>query len=664
MKAIAVLATLLAFAPAGNVVAGDVNVAAYTKRDQFTDLKISPNGDYLAATVPMEDRTVLVVIDKATDKIIGNFAPPQNNHVDDFRWVNPQRLLIGLARKYGSLENPMPTGELFAMNADGSAKELLLGQRIDDGGLGTHIKPKKDNEKIWGFPVDVPGVGDRTTLISAQKYASDDPYSSVERLDLYSGRMLRIASAPIRNARFATDNQGRVRFAWGSGTDNVRHLFYRADDDAAWETLRVEQKDGLFEYPVGFSADDATVYLRVEQPNGPDAIVTMDLATRKRTEVLRDDDVDPADILYRNGTRIPVGVRFIDGRPRTAFFDPASQEARLQRSLEGAFQGDAVEITSQTSDGSKALVQVYSDRNPGDFYLFDVKSLKAAHVLSRRQWFDPEQQATMKPVTVRARDGLMLHGYVTTPKGSDGKTLPMVVLPHGGPFGVQDAWGFDTEAQMLAAAGYAVLQLNYRGSGGYGQPFQQAGGREWGGKMQDDLTDATHWAIAEGIADAKRVCLYGGSYGGYASLMGVAKEPDLYRCAVGYVGVYDLPKMQADDKRTLVRWGNWSQEWVGRSEDLGAVSPNRLAQRIKVPVFLAAGGEDERAPIEHSRMMERALRSANVPVETLYYPNEGHGFFIEEHRREFYTRLLAFLSKNLGGGVAATGGGTAEKGAK
>ncbi|HEY4559890.1 MAG TPA: prolyl oligopeptidase family serine peptidase, partial [Lysobacter sp.] len=226
--------------------------------------------------------------------------------------------------------------------------------------------------------------------------------------------------------------------------------------------------------------------------------------------------------------------------------------------------------------------------------------------------------------------------------------------PHGGPFGIRDYWAFDSDAQLLASAGYAVLQVNFRGSGGYGRDFRYAGARQWGGTMQDDVTDATKWAIKQGIADGSKICLYGASYGGYASLMGVAKEPDLYRCAAGYVGVYDLPTMHtAGDIAERKSGRNYVNDWIGPRDKVGEVSPTRLADRIKVPVFLAAGGEDERAPIEHSRMMERALRKAGVPVETLYFDTEGHGFYLVEHRREFYTKLLAFLSRSLGGETAS-----------
>jgi dipeptidyl aminopeptidase/acylaminoacyl peptidase len=635
-----------------------VDVDAYVKRDAFDQLKISPGGEYYAATVPQEDRSILVVIERATLKVTGSFKLPVDNYVADFRWVNNDRLVISVAKKFGLLDSPQFTGELFAIGANGSKPEMLIGYRVDDGGLGTTIKPKKDNQNIWARLVDSPPADDKSVLVSTQPYGSEDPWSSAQRLDVYTGRLKVVAKTPVQDARFQTDNKGVIRFVTGSSSDNVRRLYYRTGDGAEWEMLSYESDSKGAERPVGFSADDKTAYLRVEQADGPDALVAMDLETRKRTVVLRDDDVDPADVIYRNGTRIPVGLSYMDGKPRTAFLDEKSPEARLQHGLEAAFPGDAVKITSQTADGRLALVSVSSDRNPGDFYLFDTVAKKAAHVVARREWLDPEQQAQMQPVKLTARDGLTLHGYLTTPKGSSGKGLPLVVMPHGGPYGIQDVWEFGDDAQLLAAAGYAVIQLNYRGSGGYGRSFEQAGGREWGGKMQDDLTDATRWAIAQGIADKSRICLYGASYGGYASLMGVAKEPTLYACAVGYVGVYDLPKRVNDYDRDSARDGKWSKDWIGNGADLSTVSPNRLADRIKVPVFLAAGGEDER--FEHSKMMEAALRKAGVPVETLYYDTEGHGFYKPEHRKEFYTRLLAFLSRSLGGGVATNGGGEAK----
>ena len=645
-----------------NAAATGVDVDAYVRKDRFEDIKISPNGEYFAASVPLEDRTILVVLDRATNKMTGRFVLGRNNHVSDFRWTRPDRLLIGTAEKFGDLAQPRYTGELFAIDADGGRAEQLVGYRVFDGGLGTTIKPKKGNDRIWAFPVDTTPADGRTALVSVQPYGSSNPYSSAEQIDVYTGRLQRVASAPIRNARFFVDNGNVVRFALGENSDNTDQLFYRSGNGAEWELLTVESEKGM-DYPIGFSEDNKIAYLRSTQPEGPDAIVSLDLTTRERKTIIRDDDSDPAygefgewsprQIIYKAGTLVPLGVTFMDGKPRTVFLDEKAPEARLHRGLEAAFPGNAVEVTSMTADGRLALVKVYSDRNPGDFYLFDTVAKKASFVVSRRDWFDPDKQAGMEPVTIKARDGLGLHGYLTTPAGSTGKNLPLVVMPHGGPFGIQDVWHFDDDAQMLAQAGYAVLQVNYRGSGGYGRAFQSAGAQEWGRSMQDDLTDATRWAIAQGIADKSRICMYGGSYGGYASLMGVAKEPDLYKCAVGYVGIYDLPKRRNDLKRASAGLDNWSANWMGQSETLAEVSPNRLADRIKVPVLLAAGGEDETAPIEHSKMMEAALRKAGTPVETLYYDNEGHGFYVPAHRREFYAKLLSFLSTHLGGATAA-----------
>ncbi len=555
-----------------------------------------------------------------------------------------------MARKYGALETPQMTGDLYAVSASGSSPEILVGQHVQ-GDLGTLIKPKKV-ESIAAFVVDDLPADDKTIVISVQPFSAD-PYTRAERMDVYTGRRAPVARAPVRNAHFTTDNAGVVRFAGGAGFDNVRKLYYREKSGAEWRMISSEESGGSLEIAIGFSVDNATAYLQVEHPSGPDSIVAFDTASGSRKQILRDDTSDPESIIYRNASNVPVGVRFMDGKARNVFFDEASEEARLHRSLEAAFGGDAVQVTSQTTDGRLAMVQVWSDRNPGDFYIYDTVSKKADHLISRRDWFAPEAMAEMRPVKLQARDQVPLHGLLTVPNGSAGKSLPMVVLPHGGPFGIQDVWGFDTETQMLAKAGYAVLQVNFRGSGGYGRAFRQAGAHEWGGKMQDDLTDATRWAIQQGIADPARICIYGNSYGAYASLMGVAKEPGLYRCAAGYVGVYDLPTMHVDGD--IQRRGSgvtYLREWIGERHQLAAVSPNRMAERIKVPVFLAAGGEDQRAPVAHTRMMENSLRSAGLPVETLYYANEGHGFYLEENRLEYYRKLLDFLSRNIGGAKA------------
>ena len=644
---VAAVATLWAFAgPA----MGQVKLEDFLRNDQFEDLKISPDGQYYAATVPQEDRTALVILRRADGKVTGTFSQGKNTHVGDFYWAKEGRVLMDIRQKYGSVDRPYSTGELYAINAESGRSEIMVGYRVDDGGLGTTIKPKKGNDMVFAELADLLPGDSRNVLVSITPFSSDISYSTAERMDVQTGRRVPVARSPVQRATFVADNHGEVRFAQGAGSDNSNKLYYRGKQGEEWRLLSDEASSGRIELPIGFSEDDAVAYLRVEDASGPDSIMAWDIARDERKVVLRDAVADPARILYRLGTNIPVGAMVLGDRPRTLFFDEKGPDARQYHSLEAAFGGDAVLITSGTRDGRSLLVQAWSDTNPGDFYLFDTQAMRAERVITRREWVDAEEAAKVRAITFKARDGLDLHGFLTRPRGTDGKALPMVVLPHGGPFGEYDQWGYDTEAQMLAAAGYAVLQVNYRGSGNYGRAFQHSGAKQWGLAMQDDLTDATRWAVAQGQADGSRICIYGASYGGYAALMGAAREPSLYRCAAGYVGVYDLPMMFARGDTQETRAGEtYLRDWIGQPAQLAATSPVNLAGQIKVPVFLAAGGQDERAPIAHTRKMAAALEKAGVPVQTLYYPTESHGFYTLGHRREYYTKLLAFLAASLGG---------------
>ena len=645
----AFLATLcLAVAGLGDALAVDVD--AFVKKDRFETIKISPTGEYYAATVPFEDRTALVIMSRTDRKLMGTFQLGRDSAIAGFTWVSPDRVLIGAAEKFGELDEPQATGELFAMDASGGKTEMLVGQRVG-GNLGTRIQAKKA-ERVAAFLVDDLPDDDKNVLISVMPFSAD-PYTRVEQMNVYTGVRHVVTRAPVRNAGFVTDNHGVVRFAAGSDTDNVSKLYYRADDKADWTLLNDEAATHRVETPIGFSADDRIAYLYAEQAAGPDALIAYDIASGKRSEALRDAEMDP-DVLYKPGTSIPVGAMFNDGKPHMKFLDETSREARLYRSLQAAFGENAATITSSTSDGRLNLVRAWSGRNPGDFYLFDSVAKKAEYVISRAEWFDPAKMATVKPIAFAARDGLPLKGYLTVPYGASGKNMPLVVMPHGGPFYVSDTWRFDGQAQMLAAAGYAVLQVNFRGSGGRGRQFLHAGERQWGLSMQDDVTDATKWAIGQGIADPQRICIYGASYGAFAALMGVAKEPALYKCAAGYVGVYDLPQLHGEETRKHGSIETWANEWIGDDKEvLAANSPTRRAASIKVPVLLAAGREDETAPVEHTERMERALKAAGVQVEASYYDGEGHGFYKPENNKDYYTRLLAFLARSLGGGTAS-----------
>lgn len=633
--------------------AAQVSVESFIKQDSFNDVKLSPTGEYYAVSVPLEDKTVLVILRRSDLKQTGFFNMRGKSHVADFWWTSDDTVVIALGEKMGGLDQPVITGELAVTKADGSDQRLIYGYRMAGDATGSNIKGRS-SQFATAFMVDPLPNDDNFILIGAWPWnTSSDPYTQVEKLDVRSGRRITVTKAPVRRADFVTDNNGEVRFAFGADSDNSQKVYYRDGDKGAWDLVASEGADGFATIPLAFSADNSVAYLRVEEASGPDAIYAFDPATRKRTRLLRDDNVDPLGLVWSRGPDEPIGAIFMDGKPRMEFFDRSHPMAKVNIAMQNSFNGEFAYISSMTDDGSLALVRTVGDRSPGDYYLFDVKAKKASHVLSRQAAIDPERMGERRPIELKARDGRTLHGFLTLPAGSGGRGLPMVVHPHGGPIGVHDDWMFDRDAQLMASRGYAVLQLNFRGSGNYGREHQRAGYKQWGRAMQDDLTDATRWAIAHGHADANRICIYGASYGAYASLMGVAKEPNLYKCAVGYVGVYDMPMMYGRGDVAERRSGfNYLEEALGK-DNLEVISPTRLAGNIKVPVFLAAGGEDQRAPEEHTRAMERALKAAGVPVEVLVYPEEGHGFYTEAHNREYYTRLLAFLDRHIGSGASA-----------
>jgi len=350
--------------------AADVNVDAFSKRDSFETIKISPNGEYYAATVPFEDRVALVIMSRTDRKLLGTFQLGRDTAIDSFNWVSPSRLIIGAAQKFGELDEPQPTGDLYGMDADGGKTDLLVGQHVG-ADLGSRIGKKV--ESVAAFLVDDLPSDDKNVLVMVMPFGGDQ-YTRLERMNVYTGQRQIVARIPVQKGRFSTDNHGIARFAAGSGTDNLQKMYYRADEKSDWVLVNDEAVTHRREGVLGFSADNAIAYLQTDQADGPDAVIAYDVATGKRTEVLRDKEMDPGQILHKPGTEIPVGVSYIDGKPRMAFFDETSLEARFYRSLQAAFGDNAVNVTSSTRDGRINLVAAWGDRNPGDFYLFDTVS--------------------------------------------------------------------------------------------------------------------------------------------------------------------------------------------------------------------------------------------------------------------------------------------------
>lgn len=635
-----------------------IPVENFLKRDLFGVMKLSPTGEYLAATVPLEDRTDLIIL-RVSDMQKTGYARVETKHlVGNFNWVNANRVIFSMSSYQGYETIPRRLGGLYGINADGSGQgRPIVGQGADDFRTdGSKIK-KESNIGVSAWMLDDLKSEERAILIHAGKSSESDgtgqygkwlPYTEAQRVDVLSGSRTTVAKIPFSGADFTTDHAGEVRFATGSNSDNFVKTYYRKDRKSEWTLINDEKASGIIVSPVGFGKDNSIAYLEYQEAAGPNSLYSYDTNTAVKTLVVRDDNVSPGQYFFSPFDNSLFGVLFHDGYPRIHYLDPKNVAALALKAVSATFKDNFVVPVTYSDDGNMGLYFVTGDNMPGEYYLYDQINKNLKFVAGKSSWLKPEQLARTDAYEVVARDGLKLEAFVTLPVGSNGKNLPLVVMPHGGPFGVFETWSFDPGVQMLASRGYAVLQVNFRGSGNYGRAFRLAGYRQWGGTMQDDLSDATRWAVKAGIAAPGKICIYGSSYGGYAALMGAVKEPDLYRCAIGDVGVYDMPMMFG---RGDVQWSdsgeNYLKDVLGE-KDLISNSPSRNAAKIKASVLLLAGAEDDRSPKQHTEAMFNALKGAGKQVEMKIYEREGHGNFLIENKIDHANRVLDFLNRHIG----------------
>lgn len=617
------------------------SVDAFFKHPLFDDIKISPDGNYLAGSARItEDSGLLVVLHRDSGRKVGSFRLKGRTLIDDFHWVSARRLVLSVAQAWGSRAAPVSIGELFAVDFDGERPRYLA--------------PFGHNaaSDLTFFVDTIPGDENRILVAT---FRPETGVSRLERLNVRSGRREPIARMPAPRASILSDSQQRARLAWALGDDFRQTVYYRAPDSGDWSVIHDEQSEGRVWTPRFIYPDGESALIEKTGSEGPNGLYRYYFDSGESTLLVRDPTVDPWFVAYATDRSEPVAVAYMDGRPKLTLLDRDSPIVVAWTAVLAANPGEFATPTSATRDGGMVVFRVVSDVRPDRFELYDHATGSVVLLQVSRPWLDHEAHAIVEPIRVTARDGLPLHGYLARPVDREGVKLPLIVNPHGGPIGVRDEWGFDPEVQFFASRGFATLRVNFRGSGSYGDAFLRAGFRQWGTGMIDDITDAVRWAIAERDIDPDRICIYGASYGGYAAMKSTIRAPGLYRCAVGYVGVYDLPLMFENDEISDQRWMRqfFSESLGADAASVEAISPVHHADRIRVPVMLAAGKRDSRVSVEHSERMRDALTAAGNPPEWLVEEYEGHGFFKLENNRELYTRMASFFERHLGDGAIA-----------
>jgi len=633
----------------------------------YGTVKISPNGEYLAITVERGDQDVLTVLRTSDLKIINVNQLPEKKSIGSFYWTSPDRLLFNAVKKIGGYASPSATGEWYAVNADGSLARPLIYYGTRDA-----TQRGKTVGSEYFTLLDTLRDDDQNVIMQASsRRSSEGGNTEVVKMDTVSGRRTSLARAPKENCSIALDAAKEPRFAICSSSKNEegeyeeRSELYRRDG-ANWTLLNASKSDGKH-LDVIHTTNDGTVYASEDDNSIPAAIGTLDTATGTFKKLFQDPIAEVSGTIWSTDDNTLIGVITEAGAPAVKLLDENHPDAEIYASLAAAFEGQMVSFSSYTQDGKKIIVSVYSDSNPGELYLYDRESGKARFLMSRRPQLDKSRMASVRPFNIITKDGKKVYGYLTIPNGSDGKNLPLIVNPHGGPIGPRDNWGFNPEAQLFASRGYATLQVNFRGSSGYGKAFQDAGHRQWDQGIQNDILEATHWAIDNGYVNRDRICIYGGSFGGYSALMAPIREPGLFQCAFGYVGVYDvdmlfkkgdIPQRESGLRYLRRTHGSDRADW-------NRASPALRASEVKIPIYLAAGARDERAVPEQTELMNKALIAAgNKPEGMIIQSGEMHGFYGEEARVNLYTEMLNFFQRHIGDGKVSVGKSTPVSDAK
>jgi dipeptidyl aminopeptidase/acylaminoacyl peptidase len=586
-----------------------------------TSFLVSPDGKFISYLKP-ENNRIHIYVETWDGKNTIQLTCDTNRSISNYFWASNNEILYlktGPANKDAAL---------VAVKIDGTNNRELLST------IDSRIRL-----------VTTSRVFDDHVLVALNK--RDSTVFDAYRLNIQTGKLALVFKNPGNITKWYSDPVGKLRMAIASDGVNET-LLYREQESKPFNSVITNNfKTSIL--PVAFSADNSCIYALSNQNRDKMALVELDCNTGKEHKTIYSHpDVDVSDATFSVNKGKLVYAGYETWTKERHYLDDAFKS--IFNKLELLLPNTEIRLSSSDSSESKFIVRTYTDRNPGSFYRYTASTNKLIKLADVNPSLLIEDMAEMKPISFKTRDSLVVNGYLTLPKGKNKENLPVVVIPHSSSEG-RNSWGYNSEVQFLANRGYAVFQVNFRGTKGYGKKFWTAGFKEWGGKMQDDITDGVRWLISEKIADPKRIAIYGYSFGGFSALHGLFSRPDLYQCGASYSGFTNLYTYLKDIPPYFRPYQQMYYETVGNpekdSEYFRAVSPVFHTDKIKVPVLIAQGARDPRVNMNETNQFVKELKKKNVPVTYILKEDEAHYFRNIDNRLEFYRELEVFLDKNL-----------------
>ena len=645
------LGLLISFNAISEISVTEEFIERFSSLPSYTGVDISPDGKMISVITKMpDDKKGLTIFDAEDLSLINTITLTNDEEISSYYWVNNTRILIRVGY-YDKKNGRGSAGEYFSINFDSTKPAYVFGMR------SRNSKTKKSvlDKMSAGYVENILEDDDKHVVISVYPFSKSNTgtFATSVRLNIYNGQQKKLGKSPLAGGQVRTDSKGIPRFVNGSDADNNSVTMYRASKKDDWEVLSKTPYGEGEVFPVNISKDGSTIHTLDSTETSTYQLKKINTITGESEVVFHHPKFDAYPQIIDD---VVLGATINPGYSQAYWFeiDSPLQNSILQ--AVNAFNGNVdvfdtkeVGIVALTKARDKAILAIRDSVSSPKYYLYDMEKGQMKYLLTMWPEIDDSGLEEEVPFNFKNSDGVVIHGYYTRAKNQQkDQAVPMIVVPHGGPH-ARDSWGFDPDTHIFSQAGYAVLKVNFRGSTGYGKEFTKLGFGEWGADTQQDIIEATEWAIDEGIADPKKIGIYGGSFGGYSAAMAPMLRPDLYKSSVAYIGVFDLEMLYNEGDIRGIKWGGkYLDKTLGTDpEKIKAMSPVLQADKLQAPIIIVSGEEDQRAPVEHAYALAEALKKAGKEHELIIVPKEGHGFRKPENRFMLYKKMLEHFDRTL-----------------